>query len=143
MPRCFMPKKQKSRPAMTERTTGRRSPSPCVDLPPPPPPPPLANEEVDEEASVSSKAASTNVYRPPTPVNHTGKCRSGQHVPSLSRLSINVSALRHASVALGLVLLRTQWPSHFGQILKAPKERMRERESLYSSRPSTSATRTV
>lgn len=91
MPRCFMPKKQKSRPAMTERAaTGRRSPSPCVDLPPPPPPPPLANGD-DEEAAVSTKAGS-NVYRPPTPVNHTGKCRSGGHVPSLTRLSINVSA---------------------------------------------------
>lgn len=91
MPRCFMPKKHlKNRPGMTERATGgRRSPSPCVDLPPPPPPPPLlsppppppashetnGDDEPETNATVLSKSGS-NVYRPPTPVNHTGKCRS-------------------------------------------------------------------
>lgn len=95
MPRCFMPKKHlKNRPGMTERSNGgRRSPSPCVDLPPPPPPPPLlspppppppashetngddADPETNASNAVSAKSGS-NVYRPPTPVNHAGKCRS-------------------------------------------------------------------
>lgn len=87
MPRCFMPKKQlKNRQGLTERAAGRRSPSPCVDLPPPPPPPPLLSPPPasleretngdDEQETVTAKTTS-NVYRPPTPVNHTGKCRSG------------------------------------------------------------------
>lgn len=86
MPRCFMPKKQKTRPALTERTAGRRSPSPCVDLPPPPPPPPLAPETSDQTSR-------SNVYRPPTPVNQTGKCRSERTRSVSFSLSINVSVL--------------------------------------------------
>ncbi|KZS18758.1 putative Transcriptional repressor scratch 2 [Daphnia magna] len=103
MPRCFMPKKQlKNRQGLTERAAGRRSPSPCVDLPPPPPPPPLLSPPPasleretngdDEQETVTAKSTS-NVYRPPTPVNHTGKCRSGGQWFGMEVGSVRITAL--------------------------------------------------
>lgn len=67
MPRCFLPKKQKLRAALAlaSATANRRSPSPTA-------PSAAAAAAGDDVAQVNKN--DSHVYRPPSPVNHAGKC---------------------------------------------------------------------